>query len=309
MERFVVNQPVPLSVTLSTPGSEAPADADAGVNIVVTHVNGTVLQASTPATHGATGVYTFTMAPQAVPAVATAVWSYLTGGIAASVATQVNIASRYAATLADIRALDGLAGNATQYPTAALILAREQAEAMFEQATGKAWSQSYQLDLLDGDPSLRRAMANTDYIWLPYPTRRLTLSRRRPRSLTAVGIDSGDGSGFQAQTDYASYLLYASGELERPLGANSFPRGLNNVRVEYLHGEDGMPSDLRRAFLVYVRYLCLYTNFRVPDRATMQQTEAGTFQLGQANGFAKPTGLPEVDAVLQRYGVREPIIA
>lgn len=312
MERFVVNQPAPLTVTLYTPGSETPADADASVSVTVTHVNGTVLAGPTNATHGATGVYTYTLAPQAAPAQATAVWSYLASTVSASIQTPVNIVTRYAATLAEIRALDGIGtGNGpTMYTTAALVLAREQAEAMFEQATGKAWSQSYSLDLLDGDPSLRRAMSNTDYIWLPYPTRRLTLTHRRPRSVISAQQDDGGGGGLIAIPDtLSSLVLYASGELERALGSNSWSRGLNNVRIEYLHGEDYMPADLRRAFLVYVRYLVLYANSRIPDRATSMQTDFGMFQIGQADGFNKPTGLPEVDAVLRRYGVREPIIA
>lgn len=308
MRRYVTKRPIPLTFLLYPVGSETLTDADGAVDVTVTHVNGTVIQSSTAATHASTGTYTYTLAPQSSVLSATVSWAYTLGGVACTETATIDVVARYACDLADLRALDGIAGNATAYPTALLIAAREQAEAMFEQATGVAWSQSYQLDLLDGDPSLRRAMSNTDYIWLPYPTRRLVLSRRHPRSILTCKIDAGDGSGFQT-SDESADLLYPSGELERPLGGQEFPRGLENVQLEYIHGNDCMPPDLRRAFLVYARYLVLYTTFRVPDRATMETSDAGTFLLGQANGFAKPTGLPEVDAVLQRYGVREPIIA
>ena len=105
------------------------------------------------------------------------------------------------------------------------------------------------------------------------------------------------------------YVLYPSGEVEAQFGVPAFPRGMDNVIIEYVAGRQGMPLDLKLALTKYVRYLILNTNGRIPDRATSMTTEFGTFRVGQADAWDHPTGLSEVDAVLERYGLRSPVFA
>jgi hypothetical protein len=100
------------------------------------------------------------------------------------------------------------------------------------------------------------------------------------------------------------YLIYSSGELEAQVGVPAFPRGMKNVQVEYIAGQNYMPADLWEVLGYYIRYLVLHSNSRIPDRSTSMTNEFGTFRIGQANAWENPTGISEVDAVLMRYGER-----
>jgi hypothetical protein len=107
----------------------------------------------------------------------------------------------------------------------------------------------------------------------------------------------------------AYYVVYPSGELEAQIGVSAFPRGIDNVVVEYMAGLSAMPSDLTLALAKYIRYLVLNTNSRIPDRATYMATEFGQFRIGQAKDWVAPTGIADVDAVLIRHGTRVPSFA
>src|SRR2546421_257184 len=158
--RALVNSPTPLSVTFYTPGSEAPVDADANVTVTVTHANGSLLLNAATAVHGSTGVYTATLPPQPNPLDATVAWTGAFGGTQRTVTQYLSLVGGFYVELAELRALDGL-DNAIKYPTSLLIAKREEAETVCEQATGKAWVQRYGRDILDGDPTYRRAVLFT----------------------------------------------------------------------------------------------------------------------------------------------------
>jgi hypothetical protein len=69
------------------------------------------------------------------------------------------------------------------------------------------------------------------------------------------------------------------------------------ARVWGTHGLDAPPQDLRRAAVVLARYLSRTT--RVPERAA-SMTTADTLIVFSKPDADKPTGLPEVDAVIGR---------
>lgn len=386
IQRFTTEQPFTLSLTLIPQNSETPADPDNdAVSVAITHVNGSVVLASTAATKTGVGVYTVTVPPQANPLRATVVWSYTVGGAAAQTTQYLDVFQSHYIDLPTIRALDGLA-NVTAYPTPMLVEKRDEAETLFEQACGMYWTPHYVREVLDGDPNYRIALQSAirdviDYI----PYKRLVLGTRYPRRLLAVSfVDPNTGlvtpvpqpsttltadytvgqptmsvastggakpfpnagpvqvagilnptlpeyettfqytgttlaslTGVQGGTSgtattgaavtvplSAYYLIYESGEIEAQLGVQAFPRGMENVVIEYFAGVNAMPSDLSLALAKYIRYLVLNTNSRIPDRATFMNTEFGSFRIGQAKDWEAPTGLPEVDAVLRRHGER-----
>ncbi len=302
----------PITVTFYSPGSESPVDCDATthVTVAVTHVNGTVIvPAGTQCTAGApgSGQYTFTIPPQGDPADMNIT---LTGTFSTFQRTENYIISAvggFMADLAEIRALDGLA-DTTAYPTSLLIGQREAAEELFEKATGRHWTPKYAREVLDGDPTYRRAFQPIDQIYILHLQRRLLLANTYPSKLISITIDDGSGSGPLPQ-DVTRFKFYESGEIERLLTDPGWPRGVQNVVIEYVHGVTRPPADLRDAFTVYLRHKVLNSNGRISPRATSVQTEEGSVTLGQAQGFVKPTGLPEVDAVLVRYGMRTQVIA
>jgi hypothetical protein len=278
--RVLVNTPATLSATFY----DGETVIDPGVTtITVTRADGTAVATGAATAGAGAAARTYTLAAQTRLDHLTATWTAADG--LRKVTTRHEVAGGFYATLPEIRGLDALA-NVTKYPTAKLEAARIQAEDRFEDATGVAWVPRHRRDVLSGTASTR-----------------LLLTRRPPRSLIAVTIDA-------TAANVATFRLYPEGTIERFSGI-TFPReasgGGGNVIVEYVHGEDAPPHDLRQAFLVYVRYLILDTTSRIPDRATGITTEFGTIQFASATD--RPTLLPEVDAVLAAYNRRIPGLA
>jgi hypothetical protein len=384
------------SETLTDPDnqdSDSDTDYDTSVGFTLVHVNGTVLVPHMFATRSSAGVYAVTVPPLGQLCNAIATWDYKIGGVAARSVQYVKAIASHYISLADIRSQDGLS-DTSAYPTAMLVEKRDNAETLFEAATGVFWTPQYVMDVLDGDPNYRIALQSAvrdviDYI----PYKRLVLTERYPRQLLTLLLDgvmtvnnlpatgtitdsdetsfadssqtrllnqdsgqnvnigpdlfygnitgntAGLGTNWTVGNGFfdnegnpistsphsvvptigdtytipaplsAEYAIYTSGELEAQIGVAAFPRGMENVQVEYIAGQQFMPADLWEALAFYVRYLCLHSNTRIPDRATSMTTEFGTFRIGQANAWDNPTGIDTVDSVIRRYGLRVPSFA
>lgn len=272
--RILINTPATISATFYDGGESA---VDPGtVTVTILRADGTALVTNAATSGGGAAARTYDLAAQTSLDNLTAVWTGSVGG--RKVTTYHEIVGGFYASLAEIRALDALS-NTSKYPTAKLEAARMQAEDRFEDATGVAWVPRYYRETLVGD--------NTTTLLLTWP---------KPRTVTAVSIDG------TAASDLTLFSLYPTGVIERksdvrwPVGSTS----TGNVVVAYTHGYDQPSEDIRQAFLTYVRYLVLDTTSRIPDRASSYSTDFGTFQLVTA-GFKRPTGLPEVDAVLNDH--------
>ncbi|MBM7770631.1 hypothetical protein JOD54_000835 [Actinokineospora baliensis] len=66
------------------------------------------------------------------------------------------------------------------------------------------------------------------------------------------------------------------------------------------------PVAIRWAVRTIARQWCVDLHSRIPDRATAVTTEFGQTTLAQAGGPWRPTSLPEVNAVLNRWRSRAP---
>lgn len=281
--RVLVGAPATLSATFSD-GGETTVDPGT-VTVTVTRADGTAVVTAAATTGTGAAARTYTLAAQTRLDHLTAVWTGSSG--TRVVTTHHDVVGGFYAELADIRTLDAL-NNTTRYPEAKLAVARTQAEDRFDWATGVAWVPRHEREILSG---LGRAQ--------------LALRWQRPRSVIATTIDG------TVISDLSTLRLYNWGVIERTAGL-TFPveasGGGGNVIVEYTHGYDTPPADLKQAFLTYVRYLVLESTSRIPDRASTLSTDFGTMQLVTA-GFQRPTGLPEVDAVLNDRSHRIPGIA
>lgn len=281
--RSRVGAPATLSVTFYDGGETA---VDPGtVTVTVTRADGTAVATAAATAGTEAAARTYTLAAQTRLDHLTATWTGSLGG--RTVTTRHDVVGGFYAELAEIRALDAL-NNTTRYTEAKLAAARTQAEDRFDWATGVAWVPRHERETLSG-----------------LGTTQLTLKWQRPRTLIAASIDG------TAVSDLTALRLYPYGMVERTAGV-TFPReasgGGRNVIVEYTHGYDSPPADLKQAFLTYVRYLLLDTTSRIPDRASTLSTDFGTMQLVTA-GFQRPTGLPDVDAVLNDRSHRIPGMA
>jgi hypothetical protein len=126
----------------------------------------------------------------------------------------------------------------------------------------------------------------------------------RLESIRAVATRAAGGAVWTAFTagELAALLTWPNGRLVREGAA--WPSGRRNIRVEYEHGADPIPLELKRAAMTL-----LAENLKVsdlPERATAQTSELGTFQLAVAGRRGEWFGLPSVDSVLSRLSEKVP---
>ena len=81
-----------------------------------------------------------------------------------------------------------------------------------------------------------------------------------------------------------------------------FP-GAANLTVAYTHGFDEPPPEIKRAALRFLKEVVPATGplgSPVDDRAIRVDLDGGSYQRAVA-GYARPTGIPDVDVVLASY--------
>lgn len=252
------------------------SDLDNPPTVEVRDAAGTLVDSGIGVDSGV-GVYTFPLDPQTELGVLTATWEGELASVAVVQETQAEVVGATYFTLAELRAQDAIGASFTGDQLRAVQAAVED---RFEEATGVAWVRRGRRQILNGDGSDR-----------------LVLDHWPVRELVSLSVDGTDS--------LATAVSWEDGWLYLPGG---FPTGERNVVVTYVHGYDAPPADLKAKALLYARYLLLGGNSRIPDRATLMSNDFGTFNLATA-GKDKPTGLPEVDAVLNDYDRRLPGMA
>lgn len=76
----------------------------------------------------------------------------------------------------------------------------------------------------------------------------------------------------------------------------------STVTATYRHGMDAPPRRVRRATMTLVKMQVL--KGPISDRATQVDTGAGTLNLATPGMFGSVFGIPEVDYVVHRYGIK-----
>ncbi|MBM0257055.1 hypothetical protein [Micromonospora sp. 4G55] len=177
--------------------------------------------------------------------------------------------------LAEVRQEHGL--SLAQHPTEKLIRKRLEVEVECERICGQAFV-----------PRFERAMVESS------GTDALLLPRVEVRALRAVSVA---GTAWSTG-DVAAVAVDSAGVLTRPAGV--WPSG--RVVVEYEHGMDMPPEDLRTAAMLRLRSRVNITSSGVPDRAiSWSAAEGGTYRIALPSG--ERTGIPEVDAAYEGYTI------
>ncbi len=280
VQRVLRNTQANLEVTFYSGG--APTDADGAVTVDITRGDGSSFVAGAATTHGATGHYSYTLAPQATLDYFTLVWTGTFGGVVQKITTHTEIVGAFYAPLNDIRAMAGL-GSATNFPNATLEEARQWFEDMAETYCQRAFVPRYALDRLDGDG-----------------TNAIRLLNIEPRTILSCKVNG------VTQTDIATWALYPTGLVVRPTLVFDVPTstsGFRNVVITYEYGADEPDLELREAALRAIQYRALGDQLGLPAEAMSAAVDVrgpinfGPFQ-AQNFGMARPTGIPEVDLVL-----------
>jgi hypothetical protein len=253
--------------------------ADGTVTVTVTRADGTALT-SGPATHGAGGVYTFTLAPQAALDLLTVTWTGAWSAVTQSIVSYAEIVGGNLFAIADARAFDDrVLSDLTKYPDVDIREARERATDLFESVCGVSFVPRYGRDTLDGTGTSTIRVLKSK------------VNRVISASINGAAMTAGDLAGL---------TIYRSSDIVRYSGVWNGPTASagQNVVIAYEHGYVTPPTDIRRAALTLARYELVSND--VSDRMVAFDNDLGSVRLS-VPGYNYPTGLPVVDATLNRY--------
>lgn len=243
----------------------APADP---VTVQVNRADGTELLAAGTATSGSDNSPRSVVLPATDTQyldLLTVVW---TDADDSTWTTYAEIVGGFYFTIAEARASDPALSNDTKYPTPALIEARNAVELEIETICGVAFVPRFTIEVITG--------------------RRLTWPQiRRLRN-----VSSWDGITYDPWTDI-TYLNPSDQGVIYGLGCSQY-------RVEYEHGYDRPPADIKAAALVRLRHRVSAPLSGIPDKATtFSVAEGGTYGLMRAG--IDTFGIDDVDSVLARH--------
>jgi hypothetical protein len=283
VQRALRNTQATLEVVFYSAG--VATDADGAVTVTITRADGTAFATDAATTHGTTGQYKYTLAPQTNLEYFTLVWNGTFGGVAQKITTHTEIVGAFYAPLNDIRAMAGLS-SVTNFPNAALEEARQWFEDLAEQYCGRAFVPRYGRTVTNGTG-----------------TQEILLQDRMPRRLLSVKVDG------TAVSPFSSWGLYPEGVVVRSTGmgvgtSGTFTYGYRNVELTYEHGEDEPDLELREAALRAIQYRLLGNQLGLPAEAISASVDVrGPLTFGATAGPGRPTGIPEVDNVLTSRGM------
>ncbi|MGE3620749.1 MAG: hypothetical protein AB7L84_09830 [Acidimicrobiia bacterium] len=257
--------------------------AAATVTVAVAKADGTeVVAAGTATTNPSPGLYTYALGAVATLETLTATWT-VAGG--ASHRTVVEVCGGFLCSVAELRAAETSLADPTKYPAATLAQARLETEAECEWICDVAFVPRHRRVAVDGD--------GTSDLAIPDP---------HVRQVRSVRIYSAPDSYRAFTAAELAALQIRSRMIVRSDGA-IFDGGVGNVVVEYEHGYDRPPQDLKRQFMQRTRWWVNQVRSGIPDRATrFTVADGGTYALDTANPYK--TGMPDVDAAYGRYSLR-----
>lgn len=259
---------------------ETPTDATGAVAVSVKRLDGTVITSSTASGPSPTGTYTFTIPAQANVDTLTVDWAATVAGSAITARDTIEIVGGYLFGLAEARAMPP-ALDTTKYPTAKLAQKRIGVETECEEICGQAFVPRFaRVEFtLDGQ-SRGTTLIN-----------KLTLPHINIRTLRACTIDG--------VTQSLTGLTVSQSGVLRGLTWAGVITG-NKIVVEYEHGLDFPPEDLKDAAMLRLRSRLSAGDSGVPQRAlSFSVADGGVYRL--STPAANRTGIPEVDGVYERY--------
>jgi hypothetical protein len=264
--------------------------ADSPPTVAVTDMFGDPVTTSA-VTSASIGIYTAVVAPLDDVDILSVEWTVVVGGRTRKVNDTVIVQDRRLAPLWFLRQDPELAAITSAAVMQSLV---DAVEDWFQSALGFAPVETPLSTTFDapGGKSLRVPGAT-------YPRRALYI----------------DEDGTELTTDELNSLVVVNGAFEAESIPTSHIDGLlyfdnyywmpGRKTVIVTHGgppewNNDVPADLMRAARIFARYTARGSNY--PERARMVQTEGAMIQFSTPSPD-RPTGLPDVDAVITRYGI------
>jgi hypothetical protein len=280
LERVLRNTPATLTQIFY--GDDEPVNADGSVTVTVTSIDGTELYEGTatqPDPVEEPGVYTFPLPAQANLNILNVSWAGVFDGEAATLTNMVEIVGGYYFTVGEARLLEGL--EATNVTADVIREKRNTVEVEFEDILGYACV-----------PRYGRTVQRSD------GTAVIDMRCSHPIAVTKIKVDGTDVT----ETYLPLMQLTESGYLIAPDESYWTVDGeAVDVEVCFEHGLTIPDLEIKAAALTRVRSIIGSDRAGIPERATSYVAdEGGTYRLAVAGRYGFKTGLPEVDAVLNR---------
>lgn len=276
----------PTSVTVVFRGDEEPLDADGAVTVEIRRADGTTLLSTTavPGDPGS-GQYTVVIPAQTDLNILEVVWTGEFSGNEASLVSYVEIVGSFLFTVSELRHFDQTLKNADRFPTEALEEKRTLVEEEFEDICSRSFIPRFhreEFTKLSGEAYL-------------------SLRKAEPIDITKLTVDGEDRldwvTGGLIRTDRDDPKVL---NLFGP--AQAITRTRAAVVIEYEYGMRKVPPLIKDAGMKRARGLLLGQNATIDERATvMAIPEFGTFNLATPGQKGSYTGIPAIDAILDRY--------
>lgn len=283
MRRVALGEAAVLTLNVYNDDGE-PIDVDGAMTVTVSTSDGVEVGTGTATNETAAGVYTFELPEEAVDAVDLyeVLWEADVATRARTWTTRYEVVGGHYFELADLRTFNAaIEENPSRYTAAKLREARDTASERLDKECVLAFTPRRGRVVLRG--SGRRV---------------LILPNNAIRALYGVSVDGVDFT--DAELDLVKLLDYG---IELPAG-NAWDHD-TEITVDYEHGLDEPdPSVVRAAKLLAIDYLLPSA---IPARAKSETTDLGTISYSLA-GRDGATGIPEVDAVIVKYGRETPAV-
>ena len=257
------------------------------VTVTVTTADDTVIATDAATSEAATNQLTYTLAAANNTRLdwLKAVW---TDTDATTWTTYHEVVGGFYASVAEIRARDANLNDSGKYPTTMIRSVMEEIETAFELECGRAFVPRYARERISGQPRDRLLLDNVDI-----------------RTIRSVR-DYSDYQTYTAFTagEIGAIDVYPSGALVRLDGYTWYP-GSGNYIVEYEHGMDRPPADVKAAAIRWLRATLNANSSGLPQRATtFSVADGGSYSLLVPGRNGSVSGIGEVDAVIERYRVK-----
>lgn len=270
MQRIVVSR----SATLSRDFSFTPTGTP---TVVVTRSDGTTATTGAVQPTADPTVFEYTIPATELPQLdeLTEVWTAVTGGVNQTFRDTIEVAGGVLFSIAEARGVTPL-NDTVKYPDARIIEVRTLVEEALEDACGVAFVPRFKRERVSG-----------------HGHGELALTQPRVIAIRSVKLDG------VAVTDAATVIPSSAGVVYYPA---YWTGGFGNYEVAYEHGYTTPPARVRHAALRLAKRWLI--EGPVDDRATSMSTEDGTFSLVTPGVRGALFDIPEVNAVVQQYGVQ-----
>lgn len=289
MDKILRNTSGTVSVTFYI--NDVATEADGAVTVVAKKADGTTLFSTAATNDPAVGSYSVTIPAQADLNLLTLTWTGLFSTVSMSVVSTVEVVGGFYFTIAELRAYDSVLTNTVRFPDSALIKARDEVEAEFEDICGRAFVPRFWRETgIETD-------SDTSMLWLEKPEATKFLSFK----VNGVDYLSWYTAGLFTRDKYSPRGILVTGAATGLFAYD--PRYYPTALIaEYEYGLTQVPTPIKRKALKRAKQALLGINSTVDERAvTMTLPDIGTINLATPGQRGSETGVPDIDVVLERY--------